>query len=532
MTESPPSGSRVGRMLDAVGQAFSNRRSGSVILLGFASGLPLGLVWIAIPDWMRSEGIDIRIVGLTTLAHAPWTFKMLWSPLLDRFAIPWLGRRRGWIAVCQIALFALTLALAAGGSPEAPYVIIALCLAIAFASASQDIAYDAYTVDVLQPEEQGVAVGAKIAMYRVAMQFAGALSITLSAWFSWVAVIALQAVCYLPMLYITMTAPEPAPRDRVAPKSMRDAIWRPFLGFLSRYRALEILAFVIFYKLADNLSQSLLRPFLIDMGYNEIDRGLALLTVGLICTLGGTLLGGTITTAIGLGHSLWIFGFLQIFSNIGYLLIIWSETSRLTMIGAMSFETFTTGLGMGAFGTILVRLTQKRFSATQYALYSSLFALPRLVAGPVTGVVVYSVGWELFFWFTMLAGIPGLLLLQRFSPLGRREPQLTFEHRAAEVTPLSVGQLTIRGVVGGALGAVAGLAIMALLRTLAGWGEEGYAFAPLSEFMALLEPDGYKGWFSLLGAAIFGLSVGLLTAAVFAARSGAYNDNETELPTP
>jgi len=527
VTESTPTRGPLERTTDAVKKAFSNRRSGSVILLSFASGLPLGLVWIAIPDWMRSSGIDIRVVGLTTLAHAPWTFKMLWSPLLDKFAIPWLGRRRGWIAVCQIALFALTLALAAAGSPEAPYVIISLSLAIAFASASQDIAYDAYTVDVLKPEEQGVAVGAKIAMYRVAMQAAGALSITLSAQFSWVAVIAMQAVCYLPMLYITMTAPEPAARDNIAPKSVRAAIWRPFLGFLSRNRALEILAFVILYKLADNLSQSLLRPFLIDMGYNEIDRGLALLTVGLICTLGGTLLGGTLTTAIGLGHSLWIFGFLQIFSNIGYLFIIWSDTSRWTMVGAMSFETFTTGLGMGAFGTILVRLTQKRFSATQYALYSSLFALPRLVAGPVTGVVVHSVGWEMFFWFTMVAGIPGLVLLHRFSPLGTREPELTFD-TTVHGERLTTHQLTLRGVVGGVLGTTFGLLIMAFLRALNGWGDEAYVFAPLNELTLLLQPQTYKSWFSLLGAVVFGVAVGLLTAAVYAARGGDYTDDETE----
>lgn len=527
VTESSPQRGPVERATDAVKKAFSNRRSGSVILLSFASGLPLGLVWIAIPDWMRSSGIDIRIVGLTTLAHAPWTFKMLWSPLLDKFAIPWLGRRRGWIAVCQIALFALTLALAAAGSPEVPYVIIALSLAIAFASASQDIAYDAYTVDVLKPEEQGVAVGAKIAMYRVAMQAAGALSITLSAHFSWVAVIALQAVCYLPMVYITMTAPEPAARDSVAPKSVRDAIWRPFLGFLSRNRALEILAFVILYKLADNLSQSLLRPFLIDMGYNEMDRGLALLTVGLICTLGGTLLGGALTTAIGLGHSLWIFGFLQIFSNVGYLFIIWSDTSRWTMIGAMSFETFTTGLGMGAFGTILVRLTQKRFSATQYALYSSLFALPRLVAGPVTGVVVHSVGWEIFFWFTMAAGIPGLMLLQRFSPLGTRDPALTFD-TSARGAPLNTRQLALRGVIGAVLGTAFGLLTIAFLGALNGWGDEGFVFGPLDELMLLVRPQGYRGWFSLLGAVVFGVTAGLLTAAVYAARGGAYADHEPE----
>ena len=507
--------------------AFTNRRTAAVSLLAIASGMPLGLVWISIPDWMRSSGIDIRIVGLTTLAHAPWTFKMLWSPLMDRFSFPWLGRRRGWIALFQILLFAFTLMLAVGSSPEAPMVIIALALAIAFASASFDIAYDAYTVDVLEEEEQGIAVGAKISLYRVAMQAAGALSITLSASISWNAVIALQALVYIPTLLFTVfVAPEAEAKRSIAPKSVADAIWKPFLGFLSRHRALEILAFVIFYKLADNLSQSLLRPFLIDMGYNEFDRGFALLTVGLICTLGGTLLGGAMTTAVGLGHSLWIFGFLQIFSNVGYLFIIWSETSRATMIGAMSFETFTTGLGMGAFGTMLVRMTQKRFSATQYALFSSLFALPRLVAGPVTGLAVHSFGWESFFWFTMVAGIPGLILLHRFSPLGRREPIFTIDQvKRAETTPQ---QWRNRGIVGGLIAVVSAFMLMAVLRALGGWGDDGYAFTPLAELNALFSPSDAKGWFSLLSVLIFGAAVGLIVAAISAARSGAYVDDEAE----
>ncbi len=195
------------------------------------------------------------------------------------------------------------------------------------------------------------------------------------------------------------------------------------------------------------------------------------------------------------------------------------------MIGAMSFETFTTGLGMGAFGTILVRLTQKRFSATQYALYSSLFALPRLVAGPVTGVVVYSVGWEIFFWFTMVAGIPGLILLHRFSPLGLREPELTFE-TGVRGRKMTQRELTTRGVFAGIAGTVAGLAVMALMRALNGFGKEDYVFDPLNELTTLLQPAGYSGWFSLLGALIFGACVGLLTAAVFAARSGEYRGDE------
>jgi PAT family beta-lactamase induction signal transducer AmpG len=387
--------------------AMASWRTASVTLLSFSSGLPLALIWVAIPDWMRSSGMDIRLVGLITLAHAPWSFKPLWSPLIDRYSLPWMGRRRGWIALTQVLLFALTLSLAGlGNSPDAPWVVLALALAIAFASASQDIAYDAYTVDVLKPEEQGVVVGAKTFTYRLAMYLAGATSITVAGLYSWPLVVTLLAVLYLPMLLVTWKAPEPPDAPR-SPKSLKEAIWHPFLGFLGRHRALEILAFVFFYKFADNLAEALLRPFLVDMGYSAADRGVALGTIGIFTMMTGVLLGGVLTTTMGLGHSLWLFGFLQIFSNIGYIFVARSEVDRILMYGAMGFENLAKGLGTGAFMVLLLRMTQKRFSATQYALFSSLFALPRIVSGPISGFTVDAIGWEAFFWLTFLAGVPG-----------------------------------------------------------------------------------------------------------------------------
>src|SRR5215203_693141 len=191
-------------------QALRSWRTASVSLLSFSSGLPLGLVWIAIPDWMRKSGMDIRVVGLFTLAQAPWSFKFLWSPLMDRYVPPWLGRRRGWAAIAQVALLGLTLWLAGlGDNPDSVWVLGALALAIAFASATQDIAIDAYAVDVLRPEEQGVAAGARIAVYRAAMYIAGGLSITLAGMYSWPLVNVMLALLYVPMLIITIFAPEP-----------------------------------------------------------------------------------------------------------------------------------------------------------------------------------------------------------------------------------------------------------------------------------------------------------------------------------
>jgi MFS transporter, PAT family, beta-lactamase induction signal transducer AmpG len=504
--------------LRTIATALGSPRTAAVSLLAFSSGMPLGLVWIAIPDWLRSSGVDLSIVGLVTLTQAPWTFKVLWAPLMDRWSLPWLGRRRGWAALMQIALFALTLCLAGVGHvPEAPWVVLALSLAIAFASASQDIAIDAYSVDVLRPEEQGVAVGASRSIYRVAMYMAGAFSITLAGMYSWPAVCVGLALLYLPMLVVTIKAPEPEEHPR-APKTLREAIWLPFLGFLGRHRALEILAFVILYKISDNLAVALLRPFLIDKGYTDVERGVILGTVSAVATVAGTLLGGFMTTAMGLGHALWLFGFLQIFSNVGYILVDRAPHTPLLMYAAAIFDQGTSGMGTGAFSVLLLRMTQKRFSATQYALFSSLFGIPRIVSGPIAGVTVNAIGWEAFYWCTLFAGIPGMLMLQRFSPLGVRDPVFTVEAPKRR-EPLAPRAIAWRGVFGGAVTLVLGaLALATLAAFRAMRATPGSGFEMTTPLAALVSPRGPDGWLVSAGLVVFAGFVGLATAAVFAAR--------------
>jgi PAT family beta-lactamase induction signal transducer AmpG len=502
--------------------ALRSRRTAAVSLLSFSSGLPLGLVWIAIPTWLAREGVDIRIIGLFTLAQAPWSFKFLWSPLMDRFALPLprLGRKLGWTLLWQVALLICIVPL--GGlsfSPDILWIIGSLTLAIAFASASQDIAIDAYAVEILEPDEQGVAVGARIAIYRAAMFVAGGLTITLAGLWSWPVMFAVLALLFVPMMAVTLLAPKPD-ADRIhAPATLRQAVWEPFVGFLSKRRALELLAFVVLYKLADNLAGSLVRPFLVQVGFNDFDVGVATATIGLAATLIGTFIGGMLTTAMGLGHALWTFGALQILSNFGYVLIAEIGVNRPLMYGAMGFESLTTGMGTGAFSVLLLRMTQKQFSATQYALFSSLFALPRILAGPVTGVMVDAVGWGQFFWFTIAVGIPGMLMLHRFAPLGARDPEI---ETLAAINPrrMSRGMLFARGLLGGVIAfSLAALAVSLLeavkRQRLAPWA--GFdLYTPLAD---LFLPANLSDWLSLFGVTLFSVVFALATAATAFARS-------------
>src|SRR5512139_1590742 len=512
-----------GGALASLALALRSRRTAAVVLQSFSSGLPLGLVWYAIPDWMRDIGVDIRVVGIITLAQAPWTFKVLWSPLMDRYVPPFWGRRRGWMAVTQIALTVISMMFAGvGRHPDAIWVVGAFALAVALASASQDIAIDAYAVEVLRDDEQGAAAGARVAVYRAALVVAGGAAITAAGRLGWPTVNLALGLLYLPMLLITWRAPEPEERV-VAPKSLRDAVWHPFLGFLARHRALEILAFVLLYKLADQLAQALTRPFLIDMGYSADQRGIALATIGMVATIVGAFIGGWVTTLAGLGRALWIFGFLQIFSNIGYYLVARAGgPNPPLMYSATGFELFTSGLGTGAFSVLLLRMTQKRFSATQYALFSSLFALPRLLAGPIAGFAVDAIGWGPFFLSTLVMGVPGLVMLARFVPIGVGEPEFTVEvvRRRA---PLGAAALAARALAGGLLTGLAAFGVVALLAALKAMRETpGAGFNLQAALWQAARPVSVTDWVQLFGILAFALIGGLFVAAVSAARRGAW----------
>jgi len=279
---------------------------------------------------------------------------------------------------------------------------------------------------------------------------------------------------------------------------------------------------VFLYKFSDQLTQALTRPFLIDMGYSADHRGLALATVGMVATIAGAFVGGWVTTLAGLGHSLWVFGILQIFSNLGYYAVSLAGGPVLPlMYAATSFEVFTSGLGTGAFSVLLLRMTQKRFSATQYALFSSLFALPRLLAGPLAGFSVDAVGWSWFFLATLVMGIPGLVMLARFVPLGVREPEFTVEEMEPG-PPLSSWQIAVRGIAGGLVLGILGFVLDALLASLKSMRETpGAGFDLQAAMWRLATPQSITSWVEIGGLLAFALIGGLFVAALMAARRGA-----------
>ncbi|MBI3931903.1 MAG: MFS transporter [Acidobacteria bacterium] len=493
-------------------------RLGSVALLSFSSGLPLGLVWLAVPAWMTQVGVDIKVVGLFTLAQAPWTFKVLWAPLMDRYPLPFLGRKRGWVFLSQVALLGLGVWLGVAADPPVPIGLVALlCLATAFASATQDIAYDGYTVEVLRREEQGVAVGARVALYRAAMWVAGRLAITVAGWTSWAVVHLGLALLYLPTLVVARFAPEPeAPAQ--APRTLREAVWEPFVGLLAQHRALEILSFVVLYKLSDNLTQALTGPFLLKTGFSTVDVGVASGTISLVAIVAGTFLGGILTQSRGLGPGLWISGLLQVFSNLGYAAVAEVGVNRPLMYAAQGFEYATTGMGNGAFGVLLLRLTEKRFSSTQYALLSTLFSVPRVLAGPAAGVLADAIGWRDFFVSTLIFGVPGLVMLQRFVPWGVRDVEFHLpEPRAGR--PLRRRGLLLRSLaVGVASWAVLVLAAAAVAAAKA--FRQGRGFDLWSHVAALLAPGTLEAWVTVAGVVSLGFMMTLGAAAALAARRG------------
>jgi MFS transporter, PAT family, beta-lactamase induction signal transducer AmpG len=536
MSSAAPEKPRRAGTFESLRAAMTSRRIGVVTLQSFASGLPLGLVWISLPAWLTYRGVDIRTVGLFSLAQAPWTFKFLWAPLMDRYSPRFLGRRRSWMIVSQVFLAVGLVALALQGASPRVGAVAAAATFIAFWSASQDIAIDAYAVEVLERHEQGLAVGARVALYRAAALVSGAVAITFGERIGWSVVFAILALFFLPLAAVVLWSPEPA-GALPPPRTLRNAVFDPLVDIFRRSRALQIIGFLLLYKFGENLATALTRPFLIQKCFAPEDVGLATATIGLFAIIGGTFFGGWMTERIGLGRALWIFGAIQAVGFFGYILVdgmtpgspcaaggapalVQPLANRLVMYVAVGVENACQGMATGAFGVLLLRITQKQFSATQYALFSSVFSLGRTLAGPPAGFLVDAIGWTPFFLVATVASIPGLLLLQRFVPIRSREPVLE-EEKAIERRPVSALRLALTSLAVGVTGFLAAVFSSALLAALkAVRGKPGASLDIAAGLSRLLTPAAPSDWIRVGGLAVIGLVCAGSAAAYLAARHG------------
>ncbi|MCB5197501.1 AmpG family muropeptide MFS transporter [Deefgea salmonis] len=391
---------------------FNNRRICAAMLLGFASGLPLALTGSTLQAWLSDAGLDIKTIGWFTLVGQPYTWKFLWSPLVDRFPMPFLGRRRGWILVSQIAL-AIVIANMSGLDPQTHLATFALmALLIAFFSATQDVVIDAYRTEVLQPDERGAGAAVGVFGYRMAMLTSGAIALILAdGILTWEQTYLVMAGVMATMAIVTFLSPEPVLQTK-PPQSLRSAIIDPLKEFFSRDGAWILLALVVAYKLGDAFAGSLSTKFLLDMGYSKSIIGQAYKVFGLVATLVGGFAGAILMLRWGLYKSLLIFGVLQALTNLGYWLIaIHGSPDIGLLLFAISTENLAGGMGTTAAVALLMSLCNPNFTATQYALLSALTAFGRVYVGPASGYLVTAVGWSHFFIISAAIALPGLALL-------------------------------------------------------------------------------------------------------------------------
>ncbi len=391
---------------------FRSKRIFLLLLLGFSSGLPLALTGATLQAWLAVEGIDIQAIGWFTLVGQPYVYKFLWAPLMDRYSIPLLGRRRGWLLATQAALLLAIACMGTVSPKEAPFLLAALALVVAFVSASQDIVFDAYRADVLRAEERGAGAAVSVLGYRIAMLVSGGLALILvDNWISWTQAYWLMAALMLVGVAATWAAAEPATPPR-APKTLAEAVREPLAEYFSRHGAWLLLLVIILYKLGDAFAGTLSTAFLLrGAGFSLTDVGWANKWLGVGATILGLLIGGALMAKLRLFKSLLLFGFLQAFTNLGFMLLAAAGKSYPLMITVIAAENLCGGMGTAAFVALLMAMCDRRFSATQYALLSALASLGRVYVGPAAGALAESFGWTTFFFLTFLVALPGIAML-------------------------------------------------------------------------------------------------------------------------
>lgn len=380
-----------------------------VTILGFASGLPFPLVSGTLQAWLTSEGVDIKTIGLMTFLTFPYSFKFLWSAIFDRFRVPRLGRRRGWIIICQISIFTGILCLVSI-TPKYLSLFTFVVAVVAFISASQDISIDAYRTEILKPKDRGLGASLSVTAYRIALIVSGGLCLLLADNLGWNLAITIVSALIIFGIISTLWAEEP--EDIRLPMTLKESFFEPFRDLLSRERSLLLLLFIVLYKLGDAYAGSLSTAFFIrGLGFSLTEVGTVNKIGGLISSILGALFGGLLLTRINLFKALIIFGILQATSNLMFVALSLVGKNFLLFGMTVIVENFTGGMGTTAFLSLLMGLCNRSFAATQYALLSSLASLGRIIISPTSGFVVDSLGWAIFYFITFLVAIPPLGLI-------------------------------------------------------------------------------------------------------------------------
>jgi PAT family beta-lactamase induction signal transducer AmpG len=408
-------------------KALWNRRMLICIVLGFSSGLPLYVLLQLVPAWLRRHQIDLTMIGIIGLAQLPYAWKFLWAPLCDRYSLKLLGRRRTWLLGSQVLLI---LSMAGLGWLSPAYSLSAITAAtfvIAIFSATQDIAVDAYRRELLPNAELGLGNSFFVNAYRVAGLVPGGLSLIIADSVSWPFVFILTTGFMIPGLVCSALIDEPALAAH-PPKTLREAIVEPFHEFFTRgdiRTALLILAFLLLYKFGDSLATAQLTPFYIDMGFSNTQIGTVAKLIGFWSMVVGAFLGGLIMLKTGINRALWLFGFVQLLSILGFALLSTTAMNIYYLGMAVGFEYLGVGLGTTAFVAFIATQTNKNFSATQFALFSSLFAIPRSVTGLIAGFIVEKMGfgWTRFFLISALTALPGMILLYWVAPWNKAKSE-------------------------------------------------------------------------------------------------------------
>jgi PAT family beta-lactamase induction signal transducer AmpG len=384
-------------------------------LMGFSCGLPLLLTLSVLQAWMKEEGVDLTVIGLMALVGLPYTLKFLWAPFLDRFTLPFLGRRRGWLLVAQLALMFSIAGLGSTDPVSSPWIVAFAAFLVTFFSASQDIVVDAYRREDLSDEELGLGSSLYINGYRIGMLLASGGGLIMADHMPFSMVYLLMAGAMLPGILTTLLAPEPK-TNMGKPETLKNAVIDPLVEYFSRNWALWILAFILLYKIGDTMASAMTTPFYLDIGFSKTEIGAVVKLFGFWATIVGGLIGGVLMIRLGINRSLWIFGFLQAVSTACFAVLAHVGHSVPTLSWVIGFENFSSGMGTAAYAAFMASITNKKFTATQYALLTSLMGVPRVMASAPTGFLAKNLGWEAFFISCTLIAIPGMLLLLKFAP--------------------------------------------------------------------------------------------------------------------